>query len=69
LKPARGAGADSELDELSKADLAAHSVEEQLAAPGNASLSAQLAPFTEALRSCSLVTKPRTRRSRPAWTM
>lgn len=38
------------LDELSKADLAAHSVQEQLAAPENASLSAQLATFSAALK-------------------
>ena len=38
------------LDELSKADLAAHSVQEQLAAPEIASMSAQLAPFTAELK-------------------
>jgi photosystem II stability/assembly factor-like uncharacterized protein len=38
------------LDELSKADLAAHSVQEQMAAPENASLSTQLAPFSAALK-------------------
>ncbi len=38
------------LDELSKADLAAHSVQEQLAAQENASMSAQLAPFSAALK-------------------
>ncbi len=40
----------SSLDALAKADLAAHSVSEQLAAPENASLSAQLAPFSDALK-------------------
>jgi hypothetical protein len=38
------------LDALAKADLAAHSVQEQLAAPENASLSAQLAPFGVAVK-------------------
>jgi photosystem II stability/assembly factor-like uncharacterized protein len=41
--------ADS-LDALAKADLAAHSVMEQLAAPQNASLASQLAPFNTALK-------------------
>jgi photosystem II stability/assembly factor-like uncharacterized protein len=40
----------STLDSLAKADLAAHSVSEQLSAPENASLGAQLAPFNEMLR-------------------
>jgi len=38
------------LDELAKADLAAHSVEEQLAAPENASLSAQLGAYSTAVK-------------------
>jgi photosystem II stability/assembly factor-like uncharacterized protein len=38
------------LDELANADLAAHSVQEQLAAPENAALAAQLAPYTAALK-------------------
>jgi photosystem II stability/assembly factor-like uncharacterized protein len=38
------------LDELAKADLAAHSVEEQMTAPENGSVSTQLAPFTAALK-------------------
>ncbi|MGB6722807.1 MAG: glycoside hydrolase [Terracidiphilus sp.] len=39
------------LDALSKADLAAHSVTEQLAAPQKAALAAELAPFTAALKT------------------
>ncbi len=39
------------LDALAKADLAAHSVKEQLAAPPNADLVAQLAPFSAALKT------------------
>ncbi len=39
------------LDALSKAALEAHSVREQLDAPGNGSLSAQLAPFRTALKT------------------
>jgi len=39
------------LDALSKADLAAHSIQEQLGAPENASLSAQLAPYTASLKT------------------
>jgi photosystem II stability/assembly factor-like uncharacterized protein len=39
------------LDALAKADLAAHSVTEQLAAPQNSSLAAQLAPFNAALKT------------------
>jgi hypothetical protein len=38
------------LDELAKADLAAHSVQEQMSAPENASLATQLAPFVAALK-------------------
>ncbi|MHB1023301.1 MAG: WD40/YVTN/BNR-like repeat-containing protein [Acidobacteriaceae bacterium] len=38
------------LDALSKADLAAHSVEEQMDAPQNAALAAQLAPFQKSLK-------------------
>jgi photosystem II stability/assembly factor-like uncharacterized protein len=38
------------LDALAKADLAAHSVAEQLAAARNADLAAQLAPFSSALK-------------------
>jgi hypothetical protein len=38
------------LDSLAKADLAAHSVTEQLAAPKDAALAAQLAPFDAALK-------------------
>ena len=40
----------SAFDAISKADLAAHSVQEQLAAPENAALAAQLAPYTAALK-------------------
>jgi hypothetical protein len=39
------------LDALAKADLAAHSLTEQLSTPENASLSAQLAPFSDALKT------------------
>jgi photosystem II stability/assembly factor-like uncharacterized protein len=39
------------LDALAKADLEAHSVTEQLSAPENASLSGQLAPFSNALKT------------------
>ena len=39
------------LDALARADLAAHAVSEQLAAPENAPLSAQLAPFSRALKT------------------
>ncbi len=39
------------LDTVAKADLAAHAVAEQIATPQNASLSAQLAPFTDALKT------------------
>jgi len=38
------------LDTLAKADLAAHSIAEQLAAPQNSSLATQLAPFNAALK-------------------
>src|ERR1019366_3021102 len=38
------------LDELAKADLAAHSVQEQMAAPENASLTAQFAAYIAALK-------------------
>jgi len=38
-------------DAAAKADLAAHAVEEQLSKAVNADLSAQLAPFTSALKS------------------
>jgi photosystem II stability/assembly factor-like uncharacterized protein len=38
------------LDALAKADIAAHSVAEQLAAPQNSSLATQLAPFSAALK-------------------
>jgi photosystem II stability/assembly factor-like uncharacterized protein len=38
------------LDAVAKADLAAHAVAEQLNSPGNASLSTQLAPFSDALK-------------------
>ena len=43
--------AAASLDTLAKADLAAHSVEEQLAAPENASLTTQLAPYTASLKT------------------
>ncbi|HEX5234985.1 MAG TPA: glycoside hydrolase [Silvibacterium sp.] len=39
------------LDALAKADLAAHSVEEQLSSPENQAFTAQLAPFSAALKS------------------
>jgi photosystem II stability/assembly factor-like uncharacterized protein len=39
------------LDSVAKADLAAHAVAEQIAAPKNASLSVQLAPFSDALKA------------------
>jgi photosystem II stability/assembly factor-like uncharacterized protein len=39
------------LDTLSRADLAVHSVSEQIAAPENEALSAQLAPFSDALKT------------------
>jgi photosystem II stability/assembly factor-like uncharacterized protein len=39
------------LDAASRADLAAHAVEEQIAAPGNADLQAQLAPYSAALKT------------------
>jgi hypothetical protein len=39
------------LDTVAKADLAAHAVAEQIATPQNASLSAQLAPFSDALKT------------------
>jgi len=39
------------LDSVAKADLAAHAVTEQIAAPKNASLAAQLAPFSDALKA------------------
>jgi flagellar hook-length control protein FliK len=42
--------ADS-LDTVAKADLAAHAVAEQIAAPRNASLSSQLAPYSDALKA------------------
>jgi photosystem II stability/assembly factor-like uncharacterized protein len=38
------------LDALSKADLAAHSVSEQMAAPQNASVSGRLAPYSDAMK-------------------
>ena len=38
------------LDALSRADLAAHSIQEQLAAPANASLSNRFAPYTASLK-------------------
>ena len=39
------------LDAIAKADLSAHAVAEQIASPKNASLSAQLAPFSDALKA------------------
>ncbi|MFY9748817.1 MAG: glycoside hydrolase [Acidobacteriaceae bacterium] len=42
--------ADS-LDTVAKADLAAHAVAEQIASPRNASLSTQLAPYSDALKA------------------
>jgi hypothetical protein len=39
------------LDAVAKADLAAHAVVEQINAPKNASLSTQLAPFSDALKA------------------
>lgn len=39
------------LDALAKADLAAHSVSEQLNAPQNSALAAQLAPYTDSLKT------------------
>ncbi len=39
------------LDSVAKADLAAHAVAEQIAAPKNASLAAQLVPFSDALKA------------------
>jgi hypothetical protein len=39
------------LDSVAKADLAAHAVAEQIAAPANASLAAQLAPYSDALKA------------------
>jgi photosystem II stability/assembly factor-like uncharacterized protein len=39
------------LDALARADLAAHSVSEQIAAPENAAIAAQLAPFRDALKA------------------
>jgi hypothetical protein len=39
------------LDEVAKADLAAHAVAEQIASPQNASLSAKLAPFGDTLKA------------------
>jgi photosystem II stability/assembly factor-like uncharacterized protein len=39
------------LDALAKANLAAHSVTDQLSAPENASLAAQLAPFSDTLKT------------------
>jgi hypothetical protein len=39
------------LDTVAKADLAAHAVVEQINAPQNASLSAQLAPYSDALKA------------------
>jgi photosystem II stability/assembly factor-like uncharacterized protein len=39
------------LDSVAKADLAAHAVAEQIASPKNASLSTQLAPFSDALKA------------------
>ena len=38
------------LDALAKADLAAHSVQEQLADPANAALSQQLAPYAASIK-------------------
>ncbi len=39
------------LDEVAKADLAAHAVAEQIASPQNASLSSQLAPYSDDLKA------------------
>jgi photosystem II stability/assembly factor-like uncharacterized protein len=39
------------LDALAKADLAAHSVSEQIADPANAAIAAELAPFRDALKA------------------
>jgi photosystem II stability/assembly factor-like uncharacterized protein len=47
------------LDALAKADLAAHSVSEQITAPENAALSAQLAPFSDALKALLGGTDPK----------
>ena len=55
----------STLDAVAKADLAAHSVTEQLSAPENASLSAQLAPFNQALRALLRGAGPRAARPQP----
>jgi hypothetical protein len=48
----------SSLDELARADLAAHSVSEQLAAPENASLGAQIASFSDQLKRLLRGTEP-----------
>ena len=53
------------LDALAKADLAAHSVSEQLSAPENATLSAQLAPFSEALKTLLGGAGPKAARPQP----
>jgi hypothetical protein len=41
----------STFNAVAKADLTAHSILEQIAAPGNASIASQLAPYTAALKS------------------
>lgn len=46
------------LDALAKADLAAHSVTEQLTAPQNSALTAQLIPYTDALKTLLSGTAP-----------
>ncbi|MGC2162521.1 MAG: glycoside hydrolase [Silvibacterium sp.] len=53
------------LDALAKADLAAHSVSEQLAAPQNAGLATQLAPYNAALKTLLDGTGPKAAKRLP----
>ncbi|MGH9606575.1 MAG: VPS10 domain-containing protein [Terracidiphilus sp.] len=53
------------LDALDKADLAAHSVSEQIAAPENASIATQLAPYNAALKSLLEGTGPHAAKRQP----
>ncbi|MBT9333238.1 WD40/YVTN/BNR-like repeat-containing protein [Paracidobacterium acidisoli] len=53
------------LDALAKADLAAHSVSEQIAAPQNAALSTQLAPFSDTLKTLLDGTGPKAAKRLP----
>ena len=53
------------LDAMSRADLAAHSVTEQLAAPENASLATQLAPYNAALKILLSGTGPKAAKRLP----